>query len=523
MSPTINLIVHNIVSVVSIITLLGITFFTFLNNPKKTANITLALTACAATIFAISHIIGVNITDPALSKAVLMFNLSILYIGVFQIHSILALLGKAAEKKNFLILVYSTAIILTVFFIIFPDLFLLNSAQKMYFPNYYVPGILNWVRLAFLFVAIIPFALYELYTSYKRTDVALEKQQYKYFMLAILFGYSIGFIPNFLIYNIHIDPIWGMAFGFLFGTPFVYGAIKYELYSVKIIAKQALLYSIAVSIIGAIIIALNYLNTALVETYPGFPTWSIALISALLLVTICVVVWRHLKESDILKYEFITTVTHKFRTPLTHIKWASENISQATTPDEISTQVGYIQSANTKLVELTNLLVNVSETENSAYEYHLEKGDISLISEEIISALESQVKSQSIQVIKNVPAGMMASVDPVRVKFVIQTLIENAIHYTPKNGTITISVVKQKNEITFSVTDSGIGIAKEELSRLFEKFYRGKQARMTDTEGMGIGLFISKQIIERHNGRIWAKSEGRDKGSTFSFAVEAVE
>lgn len=519
MSPTIQLVIHNVAGVVSAISLLGIGLFTFLNNPKKTANVVFSLTALSASVFALSHVIGANISDPHTSKLVLMLNLSIFFIAAFQLHSIYALTGLNIKRSTFIKFIYFSAITLTLIFIANSTWFLLDSVPKMYFINYYNPGILNWVRLAFLYGIIIPLALYELFMAYKKATNDLEKNQYKYFFISLFIAYGIGFILNFLVYDIQINPLLGMAFGFFMVFPFAYGAIKYKLFNIQVIAKQAFFYSIAIAIVGGLIVLLNYFNNKIIANYPGFPIWSMALISSVLVVTLSVLTWRHLREADILKYEFITTVTHKFRTPLTHIKWASENIYQTNHSKEISTQLDYIQSANTKLVELTNLLVNVSETESSSYDYNIHIDSISDITEDVIKTLEIQLRNQQAKIIRNIQPNLNLELDTFRIRFVIQTLIENAIHYSSTNSVITISVFQKENDIVCAVKDNGIGLNQDEIPRLFSKFYRGKSARMADTEGMGIGLFISKQIIEKHSGKIWAESEGQDKGSIFAFSI----
>ena len=116
----------------------------------------------------------------------------------------------------------------------------------------------------------------------------------------------------------------------------------------------------------------------------------------------------------------------------------------------------------------------------------------------------------------------MARIDVSRIKFIIQTYIENAIHYSLENPVITVSAHRDGARIVCTVADNGIGIPTSELPFLFAKFYRGSDARLADTEGMGIGLFMSKEIIKRHHGKIWAESDGPHKGSVFAFSIPAL-
>ena len=199
METNINLILHNIVSLSSAIILLGITIFSFLHGKNKISNITFSLAALATTFFTLSHVIGANITNPEISRMVFMFNLSIFFIGAFNLHAVISIVNKNAEKFWVTTFVYTSAIAFSILFIISPDLFLLPSEPKMYFPNYYVPGQLNWIRVAFLYVAIIPYMIYLLLNAYKNSHSITDKHQYKYFAVTIIVDYVLALIPNFLV------------------------------------------------------------------------------------------------------------------------------------------------------------------------------------------------------------------------------------------------------------------------------------------------------------------------------------
>ena len=470
-------------------------------------------------VFIISHVLGVNISDPTLSRNVLMFNLSMFFIGSCTVHAFYALAGKAKEKRWMITFVHATAVIITLILLTNFDSFLLPSVSKMYFINYYNPGILNWFRVAFLYGICVPLSIYILYQQYKSRENPTERKAFASLIVTIVCSFGIAFIPNFLVYDIKIDPLWGMTSATVFAFPFLYGAVKYGLFNVKVLAKQAFFYSVAVVTVGGLITLLNYLNQIIQSIIPGFPIWITPLVSSVLAVTVGVIIWRQLRQGDLLKYEFVTTVTHKFRTPLTHIKWASENLAKTELSEDSREQLSYIQSANKNLVELTSLLMNVSETENKSYEYQMSKNDLSLAIDQVVVSLTDQLNSKQIHVFKNVEPNLYTRFDVARIKFIIQTFIENAMHYTSEHGQISIAATLDGKNIVCRVKDNGIGIPKEEIPLLFAKFYRGARARLADTEGMGIGLFMSKEIITRHDGKIWAESEGAGKGSTFIFSL----
>ena len=516
---SINLLIHNVGYVISTIFDVVAIFFLLLNNRKARGHTTFVLTLFAVAIFITSHIIGVNETDPDLSRTILMFNLSLFFIGIFNVHAVLALLKKDWERRYVITLLYAVGISIFIFFLSQPDAFLLSSVPKMYFPNYYNPGVLNWIRLVWLYGCAF-YLICELLASARNTENIYEKKQFRFLALALGLGYVIGFIPNFLVYNIQIDPLWGNAFVVVFAIILIYTGLRYQLMNIKVVAKQAMTYALVIGSIGGIIILLEYLNRAIGTYYPKFPSTIIPFLSAALVVIITLVVWRKIREVDLLKYEFITTVTHKFRTPLTQIKWATENLSNNPTfSKDDKEQLSYIRTADVKLVELTNLLASISESEDSQYNYSFKKMDLSSTVDDVIASLQSTIQSKKVNIKKSYDTGVIAKYDEPRIKFVIQTFIENAVNYSQSGSTIIASITKNQDKVIFSVKDSGIGIAKAELPLIFSKFYRGNKARTSDTEGLGIGLYISKGILEKHKGTIQAVSEGENLGSTFSFTL----
>ncbi len=487
------LLIHNIGFGASIIASFVAFLFLILNNPRARGHIPLALTFLAVTVFIVSHILGANAVDPETSRMFFMFNISIFFIGAFNVHAVLSTLDKSKEKWYVLVFVYTLAIIFSVFFIVYPDLFLHASVPKMYFPNYYVPGSLNWTRIVFLYGACT-FFIYELFRSYKNEINIERKRQLKYLIISYTFAYALGFIPNFLVYNIPVDPLWGMMFMVVFTVIFLYAAVKYEVMNIKIIAKQAFVYGSIVGSIGGVIVLFEYLSRVVSVGYPNFPSWVIPAFSVILVTSITFVVWKKIREVDLLKYEFITTVTHKFRTPLTQIRWASDNlVNSVNLSQDDKDQIGYIKSADNNLVELTNLLVTVSGNQGTTYEYRMEKINLKTIIEEILVSIETSIKNKKITIKNDFATDMYVQCDSSRIKFVVQTFIENSINYTPMGGMVDIFLYKKDAKVIVSVKDSGIGILKNEFPLIFSKFYRSSSARINDTEGLGIGLLYSKR------------------------------
>ena len=511
-----HLFVHNVMSITSTIVLLGVGISTFLNGRGQTVNKALSLALFAAATFTISHVIGTNIIDPELSRTVLMFNLSVFFIGAFCLHATLAYLGEERKKRRLILFAYSAAIACSVLFIIFPDYFLLPSVAKMYFPNYYNPGALNWIRILFMFGGVVPYIFYKILMVYLREKDLSRKKRHLYFFVSISAGFAVGIVPNFLVYNIPVDPLWGMAFGVALGIPFIYGAIKYQIFNIQVVAKQAIIYSIAVAVLGGFVLLLNYFNQLLRAEYPGFPAWVAVLLPSMLVVTASVLVWWRLRESDILKYEFIDIITHKFRTPMTHIKFSVDEIRLNPSKEKIKAAVDRIDIANNRLIELMDMLVETSQKDKGEYAYQKTSVDLNHLIEEALYVHHADIAVKKIRVNKELaPDLALISVDAERTKSVLQILIENAVMYSSAGGALAIQTRNQGNEVICSVHDEGIGISPDEMRLIFNKFYRSPRSTVIDTEGAGMGLFIAKNIVERQGGKLWMTSPGANFGSTF--------
>ena len=360
--------------------------------------------------------------------------------------------------------------------------------------------------------------MYYLVREYMKAD-PITKNRLKYYILAFLIGYSTGSVAFLLEYNIPVDPLISIFLGF-YTIPLAYGILKYDLMDIHVAFKRSLVYAFFTFVVTLILIGLNFFSNYISSIYINFPIWIIPASTSIIAILIGAVVWDKIKEVDVLKYEFINNVTHKFRTPLTHIKWLTEDLKAATTPEQISDAVSQIQYSSMRLFELTNILIDLARNDSNEYLYIFEKGDLDKVVRDTIDSHKNQIdhKKLSIKVAiqDNLPAVEM---DYKRMQVAIQILFENSLVYTPVGGTISIILKKSEENLLFSIKDDGIGIPKEEIPYLFSKFYRSKNARHVDTEGMGIGLFMAKNIIVKHHGKIWVESEGENKGSTFYFTL----
>ncbi len=518
-----SLLAHNIGYIFSSVLTLAVVGFVFAKDHKPFANKMMLLGFLAVAVYTISHVIGVNISDGHLSKLVLMFNTANLFISCFIAHSVFAILGRLKEEKKVITFFYAVSFLLFLSYMISPGTFLLDSVPKLYFPNYYVAGSLHWLMRLFSNVLIPAYFLYRMIAAYKTADVIM-RNRLKYLFVALLLGYSFGFTAVPLVYGVALNPVWSIFFVPLFVIPFSYAVFKYDLLDIRIVAKQAFAYSLSVAIVGLLVGFLNFSSNFIAGEFPDFPLWLLPLVSAFLAVSTGFFVWNKIRETDILKHEFMTVITHKFRTPLTHIKWSAENLSKIPLSEENQSDVYAIKSATDHLVGLTTMLVTLSESEHARYGYLLRPVRVMDLLKDVVSeyGVRFPKKNGQFLLFGTNNEELVVLAENARLKAVIQILIDNAISYSPKEGLIGLKAEKESHAVVISVRDKGIGISSEDLPRIFNKFFRGATAKKMDTEGMGIGLFMARRIIEQQGGKIWAESEGEGKGSTFFIKLQAV-
>lgn len=490
--------------------------FVLYKSPRQTLNRIFFLYCVSVSIFLASHIVGINIVDSALSRKVLFFNLSTVITSALTAHWILALVGREKSQRKIIAVLYVVALAVVAFFLFFPDSFLLPSRPFLYFPNYYVRGEYYYFSDLFFYPVII-YTFFHAIAAYIKTDIVLRRR-IRYVLIGIIYGYIVSSLPALPLYGYDFDPVLSSLVG-LYVIPLVYGLVKEELMDVHVIAKQALGYSFFIGGIGVVIAAMNYLNTYLVLRAPSFSAWAVPLFSGFLALCLAGIVWKKLKQNEELKYEFITVITHKFRTPLTYLKWSVENLRRAATEEDRDKALKGIAYAERRLSELTAVLIDSAQAENKEHSYALNSVAVGVLIDRAVRETLSDVQAKKIQLRFQVDRAAYVVADENKVAYALQAVLGNAVAYTPEQGTITVSTMSSGRKMRIVVQDTGIGIDKGNLNRIFDKFYRTHEARLADTEGLGIGLFIAKNVIERQGGRIWADSEGLGKGATFTIEL----
>ncbi|MFW9881771.1 MAG: PAS domain S-box protein, partial [Candidatus Thorarchaeota archaeon] len=234
---------------------------------------------------------------------------------------------------------------------------------------------------------------------------------------------------------------------------------------------------------------------------------------------------RKLKELSEMKRDIITRVSHELKTPLTSIHGASYYLLKYHRDDIIEEVLEYLEiihRGGLRLKSLVEDLIDVSRLESGKLKLKKIEVNITEIIKEILKDLNYFASYRNLIIKLDIPDEVIVKIDKIRIGQVISNILSNAIKNTPPYGEISIIINDDPNRVSIHIKDTGVGITQEEKSLLFKKF--GKIERYgkgmeVDTEGSGLGLFISKEIIDLHNGEISFESDGRNKGTKFTITI----
>ncbi len=228
------------------------------------------------------------------------------------------------------------------------------------------------------------------------------------------------------------------------------------------------------------------------------------------------------KRVETIKKDFVANVSHELRTPLASIKGYSEALLDDDTDKARQREfLEIIDRHATRMSRIIDDLLILSRLESSAVSLDSAPVDIADLIRSTLKGCLKQASDKSITISSDLPEtlpGVMGDRD--RLEQVVVNLLDNAIKYTPAGGSVSISAVDLGGEVRVDVSDTGIGIPEDDISRIFERFYRVDKARSRALGGTGLGLAIVKHIIQGHNGRLEVRSR-LGKGSTFSFFMAA--
>lgn len=229
------------------------------------------------------------------------------------------------------------------------------------------------------------------------------------------------------------------------------------------------------------------------------------------------------KEVDQMKTEFVSLAAHQLRTPLSAIKWSLQMLlggDMGMVPNTQKELLSKTYESNERMITLVNDLLNVTKIESgkTLHQPSLVQIEDVVAGQVQLYTADAERRGITLSYIRPEEKLPKVLVDEEQIGIVIQNLIDNALHYSPQGGRVTVALAHDIKEVRVSVQDEGLGIPQEEQPKVFEKFFRASNVKKVHTEGSGLGLYITKYIVEIHGGKIWFTST-ESQGTTFTFTL----
>ncbi|OGX36496.1 MAG: hypothetical protein A3D87_01400 [Omnitrophica WOR_2 bacterium RIFCSPHIGHO2_02_FULL_50_17] len=228
-----------------------------------------------------------------------------------------------------------------------------------------------------------------------------------------------------------------------------------------------------------------------------------------------------LRRLEKVRRDFVANVSHELRTPVSTIRGYAETLLEGALEDKAHARefLKIIYDDSDRLAKLINDLLDLSRIESGTLSLNFQEQALGPVIDRVLTGMHQEAQRQSVQIKKEIPADLpRVKIDETAVAQVMFNLVENAVKYNKKGGSVTIAARETPRHIEVSVADTGIGIPQEDLPRIFERFYRVDKARSRELGGTGLGLSIVKHIIQAHDGKVTVESE-LGKGSTFRFTL----
>ena len=393
-------------------------------------------------------------------------------------------------------------------------------------------------------VSYFSWAYWIIFKKYLKATGIL-KTQLAFIFVGTFSSTMITLITNLtLLYFGDFDFNWVGQIGIIVMITFIfYSILKYRLFNIKVIATELFVFSLWV-----FILVRTFFSDNIQDELINLGLFAITLgVGALLIRSVIREVEQRekienlaadlektntrLTELDKQKTEFISFATHQLRAPLTAMKGYASLIIEGdlgAVGEKIKDAVSRMfESAKTMAIVVDDYL-NVSRIELGTMKYNLEPLNMKDLVTEVAAELKPNIEKAGLKFSFNAAGEgpWTVSADPDKWKQVIANIIDNSVKYTP-SGSLAVALERVPNAdgtipVRFSVTDTGIGINPAVMPKLFQKFSRAEGANKVNIHGTGLGLFIAKEIVTAHHGKVWAESEGEGKGSKFIVELPAV-
>lgn len=510
--------------------------FVLLNNRKAKTNAAFALFAFTVAIWSFGYYFWQVANSPHAALWWTRFLMAAaIFIPVTYLHFVCAFLDLLGRKKKLLIASYA---LFSVFLVLdFTPLFVNRVEHVLNFEFWPLPGPAYHVFLIAWF-AYVAYSTRLLYSRWKKAS-GLLRRQIAYILVGMTIGFAGGATNYFLWYGIPVLPVANVLVSVYVATT-AYAIVKHRLMNIKAIAAEG--FSGLLLLVSFIAVFQTKNTTELFVSIVFFLMTAVFVTGVIRSVLQEIhqreqlevltqrlsktaeelqVANKELARLDQAKTEFLSIASHQLRTPLTvmngHVSMILDG-SFGPVPEKVKASLERVYTSGARLVRLVETLLDISRIEAGRLELDIKPTDLAEIVQSLVGDFQQKAKTRKLKLEFHPEAALpRVSTDPEKIKEVVSNLIDNAIKYT-QEGAVTASLRREGPSVVFACRDTGPGIAPEDLPQLFRKFVRatGETAR---TEGTGLGLYFARMLIENMGGRIWAESEGRGKGSTFSFSL----
>lgn len=399
-----------------------------------------------------------------------------------------------------------------------------EANEGKYFLNYYY--FLNLVT--FLLILGTEVVGYRKSEKASRIKILLLSLGVDLFLLSFFVtGYLASLLENF---NLAVYGLFGMV---LFIAFLAYLIVKYQAFNIKLIAAQALVMSLVILIGSQFFFIKTHTNMVLtgitLALASGFGWFLVRSVKQeverkeeLQAVTIRLANANvELKRLDLAKSEFISIASHQLRTPLTAIKGYVSLIlegSYGSVSATVQDILDKVYTVNNRMSQLVEDLLSISRIESGRVNYTFGPVQLEALVAEIVDVFFVMAKNKNITLTMKLPKVPLPALtlDGNKIKEVVSNLIDNSLKYNSPKGKVTVSLEQQGEFACILVEDTGIGVKPEDIRRIFDKFTRSSETMRIDVSGTGLGLYVGKNFVEAHGGRIDVESEGSSKGTRFT-------
>lgn len=391
----------------------------------------------------------------------------------------------------------------------------IGSVHPAFNSIYYLSPSLLYDTYMLLWIVLIPYTHALLYREFARAE-ADRKRQIEYFFLGSFVGFLGGSTSFLAVYGFDIYPYGNFAVS-LYPIVMGYAILKYRLWDFKVFATQAFVIALWVFLFARVILAPLASQEQIID---GILLLLTLIVGALLVQAVNREV-RQREEIERLseeKSEFMTFASHEIRNPITAMRGFASLITDGTegaVNPRVKDAAEKIMVTGTEVLDLIAQFLNKSKLELGQISYTREEIDLCEFISGLADGYRPHVEQKGLRFIKqcDLSQDIMIKADKGKLKEVVGNLIDNSVKYT-KSGSVTVSAERHGQKAYVIISDTGVGIPKDTLPKLFQKFSRADAAK-ANLLGTGVGLYLGKTFIEGMGGKIWAESEGKDRGSRF--------